>query len=231
MQIADVTGRRYDIGKALIFAYTEDDGVSFKTWDGSGNFFENLRQKAGTESPVSESPNSEYSDLVIEDTGPAIHKRYMTGESPTLTLNVYATDEAITFFSPTGTASAGFTRRPLVKEYSLWVVPEQLFATYNPNGKPDFTADITFTGGVFLKDGDPLTVDEQELADVSRIYWRVHSERLVPPFDSADGGNARAEVTLQVMQDFTKPDGCQLYLSLSEMDDYEYELDFEGAGS
>jgi hypothetical protein len=31
------------------------------------------------------------------------------------------------------------------------------------------------------------------------------------------------------MQDFDKPNGCQIYLHLSEIDDYEYELDFEPA--
>lgn len=232
MQSASVFGRRYDIGKALIFAYSEDDGGTFGVWDGATDMFANMAQvPTGTESPLEETSNAEYSDLTIEDTGPAIHKRYLSGESPTLSLRAYATDAGLTFFSPTGTASSGFSRRPLTKNYTIWVVPEQLFATYDANGKPDYTAEITYVGGVFLKDGEALTTEEQELANLSRIYWKVQADRLSAPYNSENGGSAVADVTLQVLQDFTKPEGCQLVLAVSELDDFEYDLDIEGTGS
>lgn len=228
MQSASVFSRRYDIGKALIFAYSEDAGATYGVWDGSTNLFDNMVQvPTGTESPLEETSNAEYSDLTIEDTGPAIHKRYLSGESPTLSFSAYATPAGLSFFSPTGTASSGFSRRPLTKNYTLWVVPEQLFATYDANGKPDYTAVITFSGGVFLKDSVALTTEEQRLADLSRLYWQVQADRLSAPFNSEDGGKALADVTLQVLQDFSKPEGCQLVLALSELDDFEYELNLE----
>lgn len=231
MQTASVFGRRYDIGTGYIFAYSEDDGATFGTWDGSSDLFANLFPvPTATESPLEETSNAEYSDLTIEATGPGIHKRYLSGESPTLSFRAYATDEGLKFFSPTGTASAGFSRRPKTKEYTIWIVPEQLFATYNANGKPDYTSDITYVGGEFLKDGEPLTTEDQELVDLSRIYWKVQADRMSAPFNSADGGSAVTDVTLQVLQDFNKPDGCQLVLAVSEIADFP-ELDLEGTGS
>jgi hypothetical protein len=225
MQLTDLTTQRYDIGKAAILAYSEDAGTTFGEWDGTSNLFDGLVHIGTTEGPIDIEPNSEYSDLTIEETGPAILKRYLSGESPSFEIGVFPTPAQMKAFSPTGTASAGYTRRPLAQAKTIWVVPQELFLSYSAAGVPSEEA-ITYLAGAFLKDGSALTDEEQELVDMSILIWKAQFGRLTPMFQHEDGGKSLKNVPIQVMQDFTKPNGCQLYLVMSEADDYA-AIDFE----
>jgi hypothetical protein len=233
METRSMNAQKYDIGKALVFAYSEDSAGDWTTavangfgeWNTAKNLFDDLVHLGTTEGPVEFEANGAWSDLVIEDTGPAIHKSYWEGENPTFSLGMFPHPDLIKAISPTGTASAGFELRPLANTMTMWIVPQQLFIEYTAN-VPSLV-EVTYTGGVFLKEAGALTTEEQRLLDSSRLIWRARPDRLTERFSSEDGGKSLTNVDIAVLQDFEKPNGCQLYLHLSEIDDYEYELEFE----
>jgi hypothetical protein len=222
MELKNISEERFDIGRAAILRAPH--------WDGSSDLFAAMEHIGTTEGPVEIEPNEEYSDLTIEVTGPAILKRYLSGESPSFDLGVFPDPEKMALFSPTGTASSGVTRRRLVTSHTLWVVAEELFLADDGTGK-FVEVPITFAGGVFLKDGAALTTAEQELVDMSILVWKAQFGRMAPRYAHEDGGKSLRTVSVQVLQDLDKPEGCQLILALAELDDYEYDLDLEGAGS
>ena len=233
MDLRSLSAQKYDIGKAAVLAYSEDsagdaataEAAGYGEWNTAKNLFVDLVHIGTTEGPVEIAANEVFSDLTIEDTGPAVLKSYLSGESPSFELGLFPNPAAMKAFSPTGTASAGFELRPLVNTITLLIVPAELFNEYT-NNVPARVA-VTYTGGSFLKDGGALTTEEQRLLDSGLLIWKARFGRLTPRFAHEDGGKSLRNVPVTVMQDFEKPNGCQLYLHLSEIDDYDYELDFE----
>jgi hypothetical protein len=224
MDLKALNAQRYDIGKAAVLAYSADAGATFGEWDGADNLFTKLVHIGTTDGPVDVESNPEYSDLTIEASGPAILKRYLSGESPSFDLGLYPSPEQMAAFSPTGTASAGYERRPIASVKTLWIVAQELFIAYT-DGKPSIVP-VTYSAGAFLKDGAALTAAEQELVDMSILIWKAQFGRLTPRYAHEDGGKSLKTVPVQVLQDFDKPDGCQLYLAMGEEADFP-TLDFE----
>jgi hypothetical protein len=223
MELKNISEERFDIGRAAILRAPH--------WDGSGDLFAAMEHIGTTEGPVEPENNPEYSDLKIEVTGPAILKRFLSGENPSFDMGVYPDPDKMALFSPTGTASAGTMRRRRVRTHTLWIVSEELFLQEDPTTGKQTEVPVTFSGGVFLKDGEALTVDDQRHVDMSILIWSAQFERMTPRWAHEDGGKSLKTLPVQVLQDLDKPDGCQLYLVLSELDDYEYDLDLEGMGS
>lgn len=224
MDLQNLAAQRFDIGKAAIFAYSEDAGVTYTEWDPTVDLFPSMYHIGTTEGPVEIAANDEYSDLKVEDTGPAILKRYLSGENPSFEMGVFPDPTQVQAFSPTGTASAGFQRRPLVKTQTLWIVPEQLFMAYTDGVPSEVAVTYTATGSPlvqsFKKDGTALTAAEQELVDMSVLIWKAQFGRLTPRYSHEDGGKSLRSVPVTILQDFDKPNGAQLYLTLSELADF-----------
>lgn len=219
MELKDVSTQRYDIGRCAIFHTTPP-------WDGSDDLFGPTALGAvtshigNTEGAVDIAPNSEYSELTLPETsGPAAIKRYLTGDKPQFEIGVFPNPDNIAIFSPTGKGSAGQQRRRPVKEHTLWIVPEELFLQEDNLGNM-VEVEVTYAGGAFLKNGQPLTIAEQELVDMSMLVWRADFSRATPIFKHEDGGKSLKQITVMIQQDFTKPDGCQLYLMVGEASDY-----------
>ena len=235
MELRALSAQKYDIGKCVVFAYSEDsagdaaaaEAAGYGEWNTAKNLFDDLVHIGTTEGAVEIAANEEFSDLTIEDTGPAILKSYLSGESPSFELGLFPNPAQMKAFSPTGTASAGYQRRPLASTKTLWIVPEQLFLEYTANVPAEVA--VTFAAGVFLKNAGALSTEDQRLVDSSILIWKARFGRLTPKFAHEDGGKSLTSVPVTVLQDFAKPNGCQLYLSLSELDDYEYTLDLEPA--
>ena len=231
MELRDISTERFDIGRAAIFSHGEVDeyGVStYSEWDGTTNLFDNLVHIGTTEGEVDIAANEEYSDLTIEVTGPAILKRCLAGESPSFDVGLFPDPDKMKAFSPTGTASSGTSRRRLVKVHTLWIVPEELFLADDGTGR-FVEVPVTFASGVFLKDGNALTTAEQELVDMSSVIWKAQFGRLTPRYNHDEGGKSLKTLPVQVLQDLTQPEGCQLILVMAEAD--EFGLDFEPEGS
>jgi len=231
MELTSIAIERFDIGRAAIFSHGEVDEydvTTYSEWDGSTNLFDNMIHIGTTEGEVDIAANEEYSDLTIEVTGPAILKRCLAGESPSFDVGMFPDPDKMRAFGPTGTASSGTSRRRLVRAHTLWVVPEELFLAEDATGR-FVEVEVTYASGVFLKDGNPLTPQEQELVDMSSVIWRAQFGRLSPRYNHDEGGKSLKTLPVQVLQDLTQPEGCQLILVMSEAD--EFGLDFEPEGS
>lgn len=228
MEPIGASEQRFDIGRALVFYRNPWDGTgSVFDGDGGSGSEDVMTHLGDTEGAITIAPNPEYSELTLPElSGPAAIKRYLKGEKPTFTLGVFPTPAMLGVLSPTGLSSAGQQRQRPVNEHTLWIVPEALFLKADVNGFMQRVA-VSYAGGVFLKDGDPLTADEQELADLSILVWRADFQRITPMYSDADGGKALREVEVMCQQDFAKPDGCQLYLVLGELGQFA-GLDLEG---
>src|SRR5690606_28633920 len=134
---------------------------------------------------------------------------------PTFDLGIYPDPTKMAVFSPTGTASAGVMRRQLARVHTLWIVAEELFLASDANGRTVEKA-ITFVGGEFLKDGQPLTDEEQELVDMSLIIWKARFGRATPRYAHEDGGKSLRTVPVAILQDMNRENGAQLWLAGSE---------------
>jgi hypothetical protein len=223
MELRDTSTERFDIGRAAIFRFAPDGGVGVAadgTWDGTTPLFAGMEHIGTTEGEIDIDSSPEFSDLTIELTGPAILKRYLSGESPSFEIGMYPDPEKMSVFSPSGMASAGTKRRRLVKSHTLWIAPEQLFLDADQNEVP-----VTYAAGAFLKDGVALTDEEQALADMSILVWKAQFGRLTPRYNYDDGGKSLKTVPVNILQDMTKPDHAQLYMVLAEITEFG-DLDF-----
>lgn len=241
-QIKPLNSQRHDIGRYIAYAYTDDDGVTWSEWDGTTDLFatttdgddttfDNLEHLGTTEGELSIDHGEEYSQLKLEQTGPAVHEEYLEGEDHTFTLGVFPTPEGLKKLSPTGTGSTGFARRPKTKRQTLIIVPEQLVFDYDASGHPVEQV-LTYEAGDFLKAGSALTDAEQELADMILIYWKVRFGRLSPVFRNEDGGKSIMDsLPVQAHQDTSKPSGCQIRLVMGELEDFSDDIDLEPEGS
>jgi hypothetical protein len=231
MELADLRNERFDIGRAAILRFAPIGGVGQRTtgeWDGTVDLFASMEHIGTTEGPVDIESNAEFSDLTIEVTGPAILKSYLSGEAPTFEIGVFPDPDKMRVFSPTGTASAGVMRRQPARLATLWLVAEELFLAPDTNGRIVEVA-VTHDGTEFLKDGVALTPEEQDLVDMSLIIWKARLGRATPRYAHEDGGKSLRSVPIAVLQDFDRPNGAQLWLAGSEIE--EFELDFTGTGS
>jgi hypothetical protein len=212
--------QKYDIGRCALFYQP--------VWSTTTDLFPDFIHAGNSEGDVTIAVNGEYSELTLTETsGPAAIKRYLSGEKPTFELGIFPSEVArLALFSPTGKASSGQQRRRSVREFTLWLVPEDLFL--KPNAVTGVTTEVavTFAAGAWLKDGIALTTEEQRLRDLSLIIWRADFSRATPVFHYEDGGKAHLSVTVNVQQDLSKPDGCQNYLVLGEIADFP-TIDFE----
>lgn len=216
MELQDVAAQKYDLGRAAIFRRDP--------WDGDDSVFEGMEHIGNTEGDIDPQANPEYSELTLPETsGPAAIKRYLTGEKPEFELGIFPNPTNMKVFSPTGLASAGQRRRRRVKEHLLWIVAEELFLAEDENGNT-IEVDVEYTGGVFLKAGQSLTEEEEQIVAMSMLIWRADFGRSTPLFRHEDGGKQLRNVPVMVQQDFTKPDGCQLYLMVGEAEDLGIDL-------
>lgn len=229
MQPHALTAREYDIGRAAVF-YADP------YWDGSTNLFSAtgpLVHLGTTEGEIKIEPNAEYSELTLpENTGPAALKRYLTGTRPTFTLGLFPSKEQMEVVSPTGVASLGMERQRLAKTYTLWIVPEALFLKPDANGFNQVVS-VVLNNGVWEKDGDPLTAEEERLLHISSLIHKADFAPLTPLYKHEDGGKSLTQVEVVVQHDFTKPEGCQQILVLGEyfgdypVDSFVAGIDFE----
>jgi hypothetical protein len=229
MELRDVAAQKYDIGRMAMFTHGELDletGVITPTpWDGTVPVFDDMQHIGNTEGAVDPETNPDYSELTLQETsGPAALKRYLTGERPTFSIGIFPDPKNLRLFSPTGLGSAGQRRRRRVREHLLWIVPEELFLGEDENGNT-VEVPVTWEDGDFLKDGDPLTEEEEFYVAMSMLIWRADFGRATPRYSHEDGGKSLREVEVTVQQDFTRPDGCQLYLMVGEAALFDIELD------
>ncbi len=170
-----------------------------------------LTHLGDTEGEITIDSAEEYSDLTLPElTGPAIHERYSSGESPSVEIPIYAADADLrAILSPTGTASGGYSRRRAVTEYTLVIIPEEVFIESNAQAALVYTN--TAGTGAWTVGGDAASAAQLALLDLSIWFWRGHFTRALPMYRHEDGGKVVQNVTFQAMHNSSMPDGHQLY--------------------
>jgi len=217
MSLLDFVTHIRTIGRASIFYVTK--------WDGTTSLPDTLVHLGDTEGDVELTPNEEYSDLrVPELTGPAIHKRYLTGLDPVLSIPIYLADPALrAVITPKGAGSAGYQRQRAVEEFTLWIVPEQLFIGESGEVPVDYT-----TGGGWTVNSIAATAAQEALIGQSVWLWRGHFS--FPPLAMRHGeaGKAVDTVNFHVMHSDLAlaliPDGQRLF-TLGDPADVSIDID------
>lgn len=214
MQPGVLNSRKYDIGKAAVFAV--EGG-----WDGTTPLFASdgpLVWIGATEGEIKIEPNPAYSELTLpEQTGPAAILRYLTGTRPTFTLGIFPTLEGMSLLSPTGLASMGFEQQVLAKTHTLWIVPWALFQKKGVLGF-DQPVPVVYNGANWTKDAVAIAEDSEDERRLflSALIWKADLAPITTVYRHEDGGKALTQVEVTVQQDFDRPEGCQQVLILGE---------------
>ena len=205
--LLDLTAQTRAIGRASVFYAT--GAYAYAAAPTGADL--TLTHLGDTEGEIDITANEEYSDLTLPElTGPAIHERYVSGESPQITLPMYAADAALrAILSPDGSAHGGNWRRRAVTEYALVIVPEEVFIESNTQAALVYTN--TAGTGAWTVGGDAATAAQLAILDLSIWFWRGHFTKAMPIYRFEDGGKVVKEVTFQAMFNDSMPDGHHLY--------------------
>lgn len=187
------------IGRGVVLLHAPDYG---EAWDFDSAI--DLEHLGDTEGEIEPNVEEEYSELTLpEITGPRVHDRLLDGETVELTIPLFLADPTLRdTVSPTGSGSAGNQRQVRVREYTLVVMPEELFLDSDGNSQQ-----VSFSGGEWTKAGQSLTESEQDLLGMSLWFWRGSFQRALPTFAHADGGKSVTPVVFSIMDAPLAPNG------------------------
>jgi hypothetical protein len=214
MQLGDLDTTVFSIGKGAVF-YAD-------AWDFNSNLYTSLDFLGFTEGPVSVEKNETFNELTLpEYTGDAPHKRFVQGEGPVATIPLFTADpELRAILSPTGGASGGRRRQQPVKEYTLVVLPEELFLDPATDFQEDLVLAATGTG--WTLGGDALSAEKDRLLNQSVWLWRGSFTKPPLRYQHEEGGKSVDEVTFTCMYQVAAPNGHRLY---TIGDPYEADID------
>jgi hypothetical protein len=217
INLLDLTEQLRAIGRGVVLIHSPYDGGA---WDFATEI--ELEHLGDTEGDIEPAVEEEYSELTLPElTGPRAHERYLDGETVALTIPLYFADPDLRrVVSPTGSASAGNQRQRKVREYTLCVMPEQLFLDDEGN-----RVTVAFSAGSWTKGGQALTAHEIELLGMSLWFWRGSFTRALPSFSHADGGKSVTPVEFSIMHASLAPEGHHAW---TVGDPADAEIDLEG---
>lgn len=203
MQLGDLDTTVFSIGKGAVF-YAD-------AWDFDSNLYTSLDFLGFTEGPVSVEMNETFNELTLpEYTGDAPHKRFVQGEAPVATIPLFTADPALrAILSPTGGASGGRRRQQPVKEYTLVVLPEELFL----DPATDFQEDLVLAanGTSWTLGGVALSAEKDRLLNQAVWLWRGAFTKPPIRYQHEEGGKSVDEVTFSTMYQVAAPNGHRLY--------------------
>lgn len=203
MQLGDLDTTVFAIGKGAVF-YAD-------AWDFNSNIYTALDFLGFTEGPVSVEMNETFNELTLpEYTGDAPHKRFVQGEAPVATIPLFTADPTLrAILSPTGGASGGRRRQQPVKEYTLVVLPEELFL----DPATDFQEDLVLaaTGTSWTLGGVALSAEKDRLLNQAVWLWRGAFTKPPIRYQHEEGGKSVDEVTFSCMYQVAAPNGHRLY--------------------
>jgi hypothetical protein len=164
-----------------------------------------------TEGEVGIELNDEYSELTLpEETGPVAHAKYLSGYAPVVTIPLIAADDGLrAIVSPTGSAHGGYEGRLAVTEYTLVIIPYEVFIEANEKEALVFTN--TAGTGAWTVGGDAATAAQLALLDLSIWFWRGHFTATPPMYKHEDGGKVIQQVQFHAMHNGSMPNGHKLF--------------------
>lgn len=200
--LLDLTTQVRAIGRASIFY---DAGAFAYVAGGTDMTFTHL---GDTEGEVSIELNDSYSELTLPElTGAAPHEKYLEGYAPQVTIPLYAADDALrAIVSPTGSAHGGYQRRRAVTEYTLAIIPEQVFIVANAQAQLSYDKVGGWEVGAVT-----ATAAQEALLDLSIFFWRGHFTATPPMYRHEDGGKVVQQVIFHAMHNASMPDGHHLF--------------------
>jgi len=198
-------------------------------WDFASNLGAALVNVIDTEGNLSVAFNAELAKLTTPElTGPAAHEIDYVGEDPVITVPGYFTDPTnAAIFSPSGTRSAGRSRRSAPLTHTIALIPEGVYLR-DPDIDRIVTAGVlTYVSGAWLLDGDPIGPVRQALMDGGAMwFWKCVANR--PNMSLLGGaGDARkniADLTIQTMHHPDAPEGHHLY-TIGDPTDFGIDLE------
>jgi hypothetical protein len=204
LQLADLDSQVFSIGKAAVFYGP--------AWDFDSDLHAAMAFLGFTEGEVTATFNETYNSLTLpEYTGDAPHKQFVQGEAPEIELPMFAADPAIRqILSPTGSGSGGRKRQQPVREYTVALIPEELFLDLSD---PDLQDDLALvpTGSAWELGGEALTNAQQDLLEQGAWFWRVRFSKPDLLYQHEDGGKVVVPVTGSVLYQVAAPNGHRLY--------------------
>ena len=192
------------IGRAAVF-------YEAGAYAGSGTDLA-LTYLGDTEGEITVEENAEFAELTTPElTGPIARDKYLEGIKPVITLPLLAGDPLLDIVvNPTGAASGsqggGFERHQAVTEYTLVIIPEEVFIESNAPAALGYTTVADWTVG-----GDMATAAQLALLDKAIFFWRGHFEALTPRYNHADGGKLITEVIFHAMHNNAMQQGHYIY--------------------
>ena len=204
MELNDLDTSKFAIGKGAVF-YAD-------AWDFDSDLHTDLSFLGFTEGEIVVEMNETFNMLTLpEYTGDAAHKAFVQGEAPVATIPLFTADPALrAILSPTGGASGGRRRQQPVKEYTLVVLPEELFL--DPS---DTQEDLALTPNMasdgWELGGTALTEAQEELLGQSAWMWRGYFSKPPLTYRHEDGGKSVDQCTFTLMYQVLAPNGHRLY--------------------
>lgn len=222
-----INPERASVGRGLVF-YHADSGGDPTRWDPEQGDEINLVHLGDTEGDITITPNAEVVGLTLpEITGPAMHTADFTGENPTIEIPLYLADPALlTVISPSASPHGGNSMRQPAREVTLVVLPEGLFLKENADGTKS-RATLSFDGGTWEIDGDPLSARQEELLAMAHWFWRCVFNRPPRRFRGGPGNDSKniETVTAMALHHEAMPEGHALF---TVGDPAEASIDIEG---
>lgn len=164
-----------------------------------------------TEGEISIELNDSYSTLTLpEETGAAPHQAYLEGMAPVVTIPLIAADDALrAIVSPSGSAHGGYDGRRAVTEYTLAIIPQEVFIEANAK----VALALTNTAGTpaWTVGGDAATAAQLALLDLSIFFWRGYFTATPPMYKHEDGGKVVQQVQFHAMYNSSMPNGHKLF--------------------
>jgi len=174
-----------------------------------------LSHLADTEGDIVINTNPETAGLTTPElTGPAVHEVDYTGENPVIEIPMYLTDPALlSVITPSGSNSAGRSRRSRPIEYTLVIFPEELFLPDQVGAAAPVQNTLALAGGVWTLGGVALDARRLELLDATFWAWRGVFNRPPRTFHGGAGDTKKniETASFQVMHSGVMPEGHKLY--------------------
>ena len=213
MRLRDIDSERIALGKgALLYAPVWDFDSDLNAALDNTDPEVDSGFLAFTEGEINLVLNETYNTLETpEYTGDAPKKAFIQGEAPILTAPVFAASSRVRrVVSPTGNASGGYRRQRPVVEYTVVVLPEELFINMDPTGQEELP--ITFNGTDWLLGGTAMTASQQELFDAGAAFlWRGFFRKPEMAWVHEGGGKLVRPAEFVVMDQPLAPNGSRLY--------------------
>lgn len=196
--LIDLDALARDIGRGAVF-------YEAGAFAGSGTDL-TLTHLGDTEGEIGVEANPEYNDRTLPElSGASLRERKVRGGTPVVTLPLFVADESVfPIVSPIGSGGAGHSREQPVTEYTLVVIPEEVFIEDDAQVALSYDQVNGWQVG-----GDAATAAQEALLDKSIWFWRGHFEPAVPVFNHDE--YAIFEATFNAMHNEDMPEGHKLY--------------------